>query len=147
MSRAKSPSNLELRPFTPADAIALEGGMIDAAYMGNTVTLDGEPIAYGGIYKLRPYPSRPGYDFVFFHISDCAKGKLLRKRAPIFVARIVADGIRALAKDGMSRVHVICDHSYDKAEAFLRMLGFAPIASGSADDTFEMQVIAANLGG
>lgn len=127
---------LTLRPFEPEDAEAIEGARLDTVTLGNTVLIDGIPVAYAGIHKLAVYPCNPPYDFAFFYISDCERGQLLKAKAPLFVHRIIYDAVRALQQD-IARIYVLADDKYPKARAWLKALGFVPLT----DKPFDIQVL------
>lgn len=111
-------SAFSVREFRPEDAWDLEGVGVSSVAFGRTLTLDGAPVAYGGVF----YPFADGQAWLFFHVSQSIRGL-----ARMVICRNVILGLEQakLAMGGAS-VLTYLDFRKPRAREFLVWSGFEP---------------------
>jgi N-acetylglutamate synthase-like GNAT family acetyltransferase len=115
-----------LRPFQPSDAQAICGFVPTYPVLCLTAEIDGKIAAYGG---LQLYGSR---HWVAFHLAD------ERLRRPMWLHRIVARGLAAVVRSGISPIYALCDEGKPRSRAWLAALGFRPLREDEKDQDITM---------
>jgi N-acetylglutamate synthase-like GNAT family acetyltransferase len=119
---------LELRPFQPQDAKLLEGGSPDTPTAGLTVVADGQVVGYGGLNRIA------GRHWGFFLIDASERGLRLRAERPRLLHRLVIEALKMCDASGIDEICALCDERHARAAAWLKALGFRPLAEEKKND-------------
>jgi hypothetical protein len=106
-------SAFSVREFREKDAQILEGLAVPTVAFGRTLTLDGVPVGYGGVF----FPFGDGQAWLFFHVSPD-----IRNAAKVAICRAAVQGLRQIDGD----ILTYFDHRKPRSREFLVWCGFEP---------------------